>query len=350
MALYKKKGRNVWIYQVKINNKTWCRSTGETDRKKAEAKIAELKKLAQLHRSAPNGSLKLANAIVREVARIESDVSIRQAERVGHALQNFYNWVGDIALERIDSQMVESYQRKRLREAARATVEKELFCLLKILKQNGFHVERPCAKRGQRAEQRAFSHAELASFFQHCPERFKALFLLMLVTGARPAELIPSKRSSHVALLKNEIDSDKNIVAIRSAKEQLNQVAKVRTIQVPEELMAILVPTADATDGEHVFPEIPNLFRHFDRILQAAAINKVDPLERKLTAHSFRHTFATMMSEAVGHNPFVLKQILGHSQISTTDRYCHPVLSAPIIDISCFLRGGRKGWTQQKCG
>ncbi|NQU45174.1 site-specific integrase [bacterium] len=104
----------------------------------------------------------------------------------------------------------------------------------------------------------------------------------------------------------------------------------------------LLVAEARENPGPHVFPEVKNLFRHFDRLLKVARISKIDSLGRKLTAHSFRHTFATLMAESVGHNPFVLKQLLGHSQISTTHRYCHPKAAAPVIDISPFLRGGRR--------
>lgn len=48
-----------------------------------------------------------------------------------------------------------------------------------------------------------------------------------------------------------------------------------------------------------------------------------------MTAHSFRHTYATIMAEAVGHNPFTLKELLGHQQLSMTERYCHA--KAPCI-------------------
>ena len=69
--------------------------------------------------------------------------------------------------------------------------------------------------------------------------------------------------------------------------------------------------------------------RDFDLILEKAGIPKVDELSRKLTAHSFRHTYATMMAEKTGHNPFLLKEALGHQQLSTTERYCHP--TAPVL-------------------
>ena len=80
------------------------------------------------------------------------------------------------------------------------------------------------------------------------------------------------------------------------------------------------------------------LAKPFNAILKRAGIERIDPLGQKLTAHSFRHTYATMMAEAVGNNPFILKKILGHTQISTTEQYCHNAAPAVVIDISPFLK------------
>lgn len=81
-----------------------------------------------------------------------------------------------------------------------------------------------------------------------------------------------------------------------------------------------------------VFKPLANSSRDFDVILKRAGIPKVDALGRKATAHSFRNTYATLMAERTGHNPFVLKEILGHKCLSTTERYCH--LTAPSLPIS----------------
>ncbi|MFC1601153.1 hypothetical protein ACFL34_02255 [Candidatus Sumerlaeota bacterium] len=45
---------------------------------------------------------------------------------------------------------------------------------------------------------------------------------------------------------------------------------------------------------------------------------------------------------AVGNNPFILKKILGHTQISTTEQYCHNAAPAVVIDISPFLEAESK--------
>ena len=112
----------------------------------------------------------------------------------------------------------------------------------------------------------------------------------------------------------------------------------------------MVVDLARRKKGSHVFSPNQSFSQLFDRVLTRAEIEKIDVLGHKLIAHSFRHSFATKMAEAVGHNPFVVKQVLGHSQITTTDRYCHPTTPALVIDVSAFVtsddpqaRGGTSG-------
>jgi integrase len=345
MALIKKPGCKNWIFQCSIGKRKWSRSTGESNRKKAEAKIPKLRRLAQLHRELPNNSSKLKTSIVQEVSRIEQDVSSRQACRVGCGLRNFFNWSGDISLESIDTSMLERYQRLRLKTKARGTVDKEITYVLKLLAQNRFKIDKPTPKQGKVTEIRSFSHDELVCFFNHCPEEWKTAFLTMLATGARPAELIPSCRSGHIALLKPEIRKEDNSIIIRSAKNRAGYQGKKRIVQIPEELTGMLIDQADSNPGRHVFPHIDSLGKLFNRIIKEAGIRKVDDLGQKVIAHSFRHTYATMMSEAVNGNAFVLKSMLGHSQISTTDRYIHPSTPAIVIEMSfLFPGGGKRGW------
>ncbi|MFC1601904.1 tyrosine-type recombinase/integrase, partial [Candidatus Sumerlaeota bacterium] len=330
--------KNTWYYQTKINGKTWKRTTGESNRRRAEAKVPELKRLAQLHRVSPKNSLGLKPAILREVSRVEADTSVREAKRVAQGLRNFVDWIGDVSLDHISSEDVEAYQRKRLLKVARSTVEKELIYVVRLLRGNGFVVRRPKGKPGKASRNRAFEEEELVSFFDACSEEHKPLFLFLLVTGARPAEVVPSPRSAHVPLLKTELDSKRNIATIRTAKQGRGRFGPERRIPVPEPLMELILQVAESARGPHVFPRMDGLAKPFNAILKRAGIERIDPLGQKLTAHSFRHTYATMMAEAVGNNPFILKKILGHTQISTTEQYCHNAAPAVVIDISPFLK------------
>lgn len=366
----------VWVYQCKVNGKTWSRSTEESDKRKAAAKVAQLEALAQLHRDQPAKSVKLSRAIVAEVDRIEVDVSARQACRNHVCLKNFLTWLGrDIELARIDTELLERYQRDRLRKAAVATVNQELYAICAMLRQNKFRVDKPRYKPGKKTEQRDFTEEELQKFFAACEaEEHRTLFAFLLATGARPAEIIPSVRSAHVALLKKELDPAAATVIIRSAKIKPGQKKTTRLIQIPKELMERVVAQAAQVKGSHVFHVNQSLAKLFDRICVRAGIateeiverrdrmgnvtrkvviRKTDELGRKVTAHSFRHTYASMMARRVSYNPHVLKSIMGHHQLSTLDRYVHARSTAEVVKVAEFLtprprlkaRGnGCEGW------
>ena len=78
-----------------------------------------------------------------------------------------------------------------------------------------------------------------------------------------------------------------------------------------------------SNEEPHVFRRYASSRRDFEAVLRRAGIAKKDELGRKVMSHSFRHTYATLVADATGSNPFVVKEILGHRQISTTERYCH---------------------------
>jgi integrase len=286
-----------------------------------------------LLKKSPEKSQQLSKAIVDEVQRIQRDVSERQAERVGYALVNFLRWAGDQDLWEIDSDLVERYQVKRLREVSLGTADKEITYLLRLLRLNGHILPKPTPKRGRVTEQRAFTPDELERFFDACPDDLRVLYLTLLATGSRPAELVPSQRSTHVALLKSEVDLQAKRIQLRSAKARGGRRGKVRQLPIPDQLVEPLSRHIEALKGRHVFLPMLNPSRQFDNILKEAGIEKVDELGRKLTNHSFRHTYATMMAEVTGNNPFVLKEILGHRQISTTAGYCHVAAAVPDLPV-----------------
>lgn len=58
---------------------------------------------------------------------------------------------------------------------------------------------------------------------------------------------------------------------------------------------------------------------------------------KKLTAHCFRHTFATLVAQQVNYNLLLLKEVLGHAQLSTTERYCHHAALEPMINFAALL-------------
>jgi integrase len=96
---------------------------------------------------------------------------------------------------------------------------------------------------------------------------------------------------------------------------------------------------AKGNPGVHAFSPM-TLHCVFNRILAKAGISPVDELGEKLTAHSFRHTFGTMLAEQ-GANAFVIQNALRHADPKMTSRYVERATMATEINVSEFL--GQEG-------
>jgi len=136
------KRNKAWHYQTKIEGKTFHRSTGQTDRRQAERVAEQFRVEARLRKKQPEDWPKLSQAMNREVARIETDTSSQQAERALFSFAAFLAWLKrDPHLTEITHELLEEYQRYRLRGHARATVAKDINFLLRMLREN--HIQLP---------------------------------------------------------------------------------------------------------------------------------------------------------------------------------------------------------------
>jgi len=167
------KRNRVWHYQAKIHGRTFRRSTGETDRRRAEAAAKKIEAEVRLRKKQPSDWLRLSLAMNREVARIETDVSRSQADRALYAFAAFLIWLGrDPEISEITYDLLEDFQRHRLRTAALATMHKDLNFMIRLLRENEIHLSRPTSKAGRETEVRAFTRDELCFAFQ---SRYRAL-------------------------------------------------------------------------------------------------------------------------------------------------------------------------------
>lgn len=353
----------IWHYQVYLPGRgLWRRTTGKTVYQQALAEARRLYAQAQLLSASPEELPTLSKAIVKEAARIAEQTSERQGERVGIQLANFLAWSGDLPLEKITTEILERYQRYRIRcrkmvtlrdgtkKLARCgslvsanTVRKEIISVVHLLKENGFQVIRPPSIKGTAQNGRPFAKDELRRFFEASaryppdePSKYMPLFLLLLSTGARPAELVPSHQSSHVALLKRELDLDHCTVTIRSAKVHQGRRGKVTNIQIAKPVMDAVMKIAESTAGPHVFPPY-QIWKAFNAIIKLAGLEKLDELGEKLTAHSFRHTFGTILAEQ-GANAFIIQNVMRHSDPRMTSRYTERAKAPTVIDVAEFLK------------
>jgi len=206
--------------------------------------------------------------------------------------------------------LLEDFQRHRLKTVALATAHKDLNFILRMLRENGIHLPKPASKAGRETEVRAFTREELVLLFNHVTDHYRPSYATLLVTGARPAELIPSLRSTHKPLLKTEVDFEAGVVHLRQAKGRSGKRVRCRPpIPIPRDVLGLLREQIARTPEFYpfVFTVAHDAARDFNATLRRAGIPKVDAAGRKLVLHSFRHTYATLMAAQVHNNPHFLK-------------------------------------------
>ncbi|OPZ20866.1 MAG: hypothetical protein BWZ10_00594 [candidate division BRC1 bacterium ADurb.BinA364] len=59
-------------------------------------------------------------------------------------------------------------------------------------------------------------------------------------------------------------------------------------------------------------------------------------------AHCFRHAYATLISERIGHNPFQLQSALGRRRIETTARDTHAQAHGEALPVGRCTKGNER--------
>ena len=65
-----------------------------------------------------------------------------------------------------------------------------------------------------------------------------------------------------------------------------------------------------------------NLKKSYNAVLKAAQIERINERAERVTWHSLRHTFGSLLG-AMGVDPTTLMKLLGHANLATTQRYLH---------------------------
>jgi integrase len=140
------------------------------------------------------------------------------------------------------------------------------------------------------------------------PSRIEPLVKVALHTGLRKGELLRLEWS--------DVDFDQRLILVKNTKSK-----RRRYVPMNDTVVAMLKPMFDAKDSRHVFidPEskeaILNIERAWKKALRKAKI-------KTFRFHDLRHTFASRLVQA-GVAIQVVKDLLGHQDITTTMRYAH---------------------------
>lgn len=139
------------------------------------------------------------------------------------------------------------------------------------------------------------------------PLKIKAIFLFLFFTGVRISEFIQLKRSYF------DLESGRAIIRGRIK----NHTEKIVMFKTPkkEVINAIKDYFSIEPEGENAFniskPTLTTLIRNF---------NVFTPLNKNISAHSFRHSFARLCARN-GVNIRATQKLLGHNCIASTAIY-----------------------------
>lgn len=145
--------------------------------------------------------------------------------------------------------------------------------------------------------------------------RNRAVIELLFVTGMRIGELC--------GLRNCDVDLEQGLVRIigKGNKERIVDVCLPMTLAALREWIQVRKSSADSNAqfftnrlGRGLSPQIVRLIVH-----QTA---KDCDIDKNVTPHTFRHTFATLLLEE-NVDVFTIQHVLGHSSISTTQIYLH---------------------------
>jgi integrase len=132
----------------------------------------------------------------------------------------------------------------------------------------------------------------------------------LLYTGSRKREILDLKWS--------DIDFEKQLWRLAESE---NKTKKVRWVPLSEGMSQLLqsVPRIDGCDW--VFAN-PKTKLPFNNIFSSWNTSRTKAGLADVRMHDLRHSFASFLVNA-GCSIYEVKELLGHSQIKTTQRYAH---------------------------
>ena len=145
--------------------------------------------------------------------------------------------------------------------------------------------------------------------------RDKAILEVLYASGLRVSELC--------RLNLYDIQEETLKVFGKGSKERIVPIAKISLQAVDEYLLSYRKDKIEDLLGEPLFVSLKG--KRIDRITVWTRIKyyiKEAGIERSISPHSLRHSFATHLLDH-GADLRVIQEMLGHADISTTDRYTH---------------------------
>jgi integrase/recombinase XerC len=256
---------------------------------------------------------------------VERGASAHTRRAYATDLAQFATFVGDASVETIDTRLVRGWLASLHRERLDAvSISRKLAALrsfLKFLVRRGVLTRNPArAVRGPRLPRKlvsflpvddALTMMDAAPARASSRERDHAIVELLYASGVRVSELS--------GLDLDDVDADRGVLRVvgKGNKERMVPFGDVAA----HALAAYLVRRGTAAGPLFRNQRGGRLTtRSVHGIVRAGA--RAAGITRRVTPHTLRHTFATHLLEG-GASLRMIQELLGHSRLSTTQRYTH---------------------------
>ncbi len=336
MASLQRKNGTYWAVFAEGGKRKWLK-IGDVSKSKAKAILKELEaerardRLDLLYLKKIN-FYEFAEIYLRYVKTNKSESSYKREAYTVRKLKEFY---GDIPLRKFDTQLVESYKTKRVEDGLKnKTINRELEIfrhLMTIAKDSGYLSKVPKFKMlpVKVPPVRFLSIDEVHKLLENSTPWLEPMIIIMLNSGMRFSEVKNLKFE--------DVDFDKNIICVRSAKNSSNRLSSFtdfRVIPMNEVLRdtliwaksfyvdpkTLIINKRDSHRLNYVFckPDgrpIGSIRTSFTKACRKSGITNTD-------TYILRHTFASHLLMN-GIDLVTIQKLLGHSSISTTMIYSH---------------------------
>lgn len=233
-------------------------------------------------------------------------------------LRRLKPYFGKYLLSKISPEVIEEYRAERLSTGIKkCSVNREVSCLRKVFNIGiawGYASSNPVRKvklysEKENIRERILMEDEEKRLLDASPSYLKSMIMVGLYTGMRKGEVFKLKWQN--------VDFDRKQISIKESKS-----SKERKIPINSILFSLLYALkAQNGQSEHVFPNpatgmpYTDIKRSFGTACENADIED-------LRYHDLRHTFATRLVRR-GVDLVIVKELLGHASIVTTQRYLH---------------------------
>ena len=143
----------------------------------------------------------------------------------------------------------------------------------------------------------------------------RGIFITAFYTGLRQSELVNLKW--------NSIDFNNKIITVRNSSEFTTKSKKERTIPMNKTIVHQMRKLKELSPSDYIFPNSNNYKFHPDTISHKfKKAVRAAKLSEAIHFHTLRHSFASNLVRK-GVSLYVVKELLGHEDISTTQIYAH---------------------------